>query len=166
MELSSGIAYIAGLTHEIYAEQSVAKWYFMMYRVVELFNRVKGSMPDEPTQVVVLACFQIIAKAYDEPAMTNESLWNHAVCRMEMKLELVKTDEKLELVHLRILEAANHVIKPEGGAGPLPVQGSVCKIHFNGAHRFCLSTAWESDATTDERPPKIIRGQAVVSMNR
>jgi hypothetical protein len=164
MELSSGIAYAVGLTHEIYAHRSTAKWYFMMFRVVELFNRVKEQMLDETTQVVVLVCFQIIAKEYKEPLL-GASFWTHALFRMEMKLGLVKKDEELELVQLRILEAVNGIIVPVGGAGDLPLEGTMCRIHFNAPHRFAVETAWQIDYA-EARDPKTIRREVVVSMNR
>jgi hypothetical protein len=165
MKLSSGIAYAVGLTHEIYAETSTAKWFFMLFRVAELFNRIKERVSDEATQAVVLVCFQIIAKEYQEPLLTTESLWTHAVKRMEMRLDLVKTEEELEKLRLRILEAVDNVIVPVDGAGDFPVQGTVCHIRFNGPLRFAVETAWAIDGGGTS-PPRMIQGEVVVSTNR
>jgi hypothetical protein len=64
--LSKAIAYAAGLTHKLYEATSNAKWYFMMFRVVELFHRVKENVSDEATQLVILECFQVmLEKVHD-----------------------------------------------------------------------------------------------------
>ena len=161
MKLCFGIAYAVGLTHEIYAETSMAKWFFMLFRVVELFDRIKERVSDEATQAVVLVCFQIIAKEYKEPLLTTESLWTHAVERMEMSLDLVKTEEYLDKLRLRILEAVDNVIVPVDGAGDFPVQGRMCHIRFNGPLRFALSTAWANDGV-ETAPPRPIQGGEVL----
>ncbi len=81
-----------------------------------------------------------------------------------MQLECVKSDKELERVRGRILEAANGVIVPVGGAGDFPVKGQTCRIHFNQPNRF-VEAACEGDEP-EARAPKTMQGGLIVSMGR
>lgn len=69
--LSKAIAYAAGLTHELYSKCSMSKWYYMLFRVVELLYRVSPFVRDEADQMVVLTCFQV--KGGDASAISRFS---------------------------------------------------------------------------------------------
>ena len=165
MELSRGIAYAAGLTHEIYASVSIAKWQFMMFRVAELLDRVKDRMLDDALQLVVVSCFQIIAETYQEDPLTTTGVWQQAVSRMGMDIKATKKSGDWREIRSRIMDAIGGVVEPIGGAGDPPVKGHVCLVHFNGAHRFRTDTA-QDDECTDFVPPRQIGDELQVSMSR
>ena len=164
MELSTGIAYVVGLTHERYASSSIAKWQFMMFRVAELLDRVREHMQDTAMQLVAVSCFQIIAETYREPPLTNAEVWQQAVSRMGMNTKAIKKNGNWREISSRIMDAIGGVVEPIGGAGDPPVKGRMCRVHFNGGHRFHTETAWDNDIT-EEVSPRQLGGELQVSMS-
>ena len=65
-KLDPRIAYATSLTHWQYASLSTAKWYFMLFRIVELLERVKKATEKYPDQLVVLSCFQVRSVSHTE----------------------------------------------------------------------------------------------------
>jgi hypothetical protein len=166
MNLSRGIAFAAVLAHELYGETSTAMWYFMTFRVVELYNRVKAIFTEESTQTVVLICFQIAARHYDPKAeLTPNTFWYQATERMGMNPCHFKTDVELAKLHARVLEALGNATKPVDGPGSFPMEGCETKIRFNEAQQFFAATA-HAPGNIDPTPPRTLCDGLTISMQR
>jgi hypothetical protein len=106
-----------------------------------------------------------MAEKYQEPLLTNDDMWQQAVFRMGMGLGDAKLMRNMYEIRERILDAVNGVIEPIGGAGPPAEKGHLCLVRFNGPHRFCIETAWDTDFETGV-PPKTMGPELQVSMSR